>query len=139
LNPPYKKIVTPGAAEHSAENIIVLVADDDMYMRLLVKKGVGVGTVVHEVADGSEVLSAYKTHVPNILFLDIHMPNLEGPIVLRSILEFDPNAYIVMLSADSTPENVKMTSQYGAKGFLGKPFTKEKLQDYVKKCREHSN
>lgn len=115
------------------ENVI-MVADDDMYMRTLVKKGIAVNATIHEVGDGNEVLASYKKYAPDILFLDIHMPILEGPEVLRAILAIDPKAYIVMLSADSTQENVKLTTHGGAKGFLTKPFTKEKLQEYIRKC-----
>jgi two-component system chemotaxis response regulator CheY len=115
------------------ENVI-LVADDDLYMRMLVKKGVVVNSTVVEVADGAQVLDAYKKSVPDIIFLDIHMPNIDGTELLQQIRAIDPRAYIVMLSADSSAENVKSTTQSGAKGFLTKPFTKEKLQEYLIKC-----
>lgn len=115
------------------ENVI-LVADDDMYIRLLVKKGIPGTATVYEVGNGSEVMDAYKKYVPDVLFLDIHMPNQDGTDVMRDILAIDPQAYIVMLSADSTQENVQLTTHQGAKGFLTKPFSKEKLQDYVRKC-----
>lgn len=116
------------------ENII-LVADDDMYIRLLVTKAIAVNATIHEVDDGSVVMAAYKKYVPDILFLDLHMPNLEGAEIMKNILAIDPKAYIVVLSADSTQEFVQSTThQGGAKGFLVKPFSKEKLQEYVRKC-----
>ncbi len=115
------------------ENVIV-VADDDMYLRTLVKKGLGANYTVFEVADGGQVLDAYKKSIPDVLFLDIHMPNMDGTNVLQQILAFDPNAYIVMLSADSSRENVEITAQKGARAFLTKPFTKERLQECLNKC-----
>jgi two-component system chemotaxis response regulator CheY len=133
----YKKpAASPTLADIRAtrrENVIV-VADDDMYMRMLVKKGVGTNFTVIEIADGSEILAAYKNNVPDVLFLDIHMPNMDGTNVLQQILALDPKAYIVMLSADSSRENVEQTAQKGAKGFLTKPFTKERLQEHLNKC-----
>jgi len=119
------------AARH--ENVIV-VADDDMYMRLLVKKGLGDRFRIHEVADGADVLDAYRKRVPDIIFLDIHMPNLEGTSVLQKILSLDPKAFVVMVSADSSRENVESTAQQGAHGFLTKPFSKEKLMECVGMC-----
>jgi two-component system chemotaxis response regulator CheY len=113
---------------------IVLLADDDAYMRVLVKKGIGPGYTVHEAADGGEVFSLYKKHMPDIVFLDIHMPGREGTDNLRRILAYDPNAYIIMLSADSSPANVEATVQQGAKGFLTKPFPRERLLSYLQKC-----
>ena len=130
----YKKPVGLADLRRARQEKIILVADDDMYMRMLVKKGASEGIVVHEAADGSEVLAAYKKYVPDILFLDIHMPNKEGIDILRDILAVDSKAYIIMLSADSSRENVELALKQGAKGFLTKPFTKEKLQDYICKC-----
>src|SRR5262249_46355619 len=115
------------------ENII-LIADDDLYMRTLVKKGITGNFTVHEVGDGAEVLTKYIETVPDILLLDIHLPNIDGKELLNKILTCDPQAFVVMLSADSSPENVKMTLTRGAKGFLAKPFTKERLQDSMKGC-----
>ncbi len=113
---------------------IILVADDDMYMRVLVKKGIDTLATVYEVSDGKDIIAAYEKYAPDILFLDIHMPNMEGTVALQNILARDPKAYIIMLSADSSLENVAFTTQHGAKGFLTKPFTKDKLMDYIKKC-----
>ena len=115
------------------ENIL-LVADDDMYMRLLVRKGVGDRFTVVECADGKDVLESYQKINPDIVFLDIHMPNLDGMNALGQLLTLDPKAFVIMLSADSSRENVEGTAQNGAKGFLTKPFTKDKLHEYLNKC-----
>jgi DNA-binding NarL/FixJ family response regulator len=50
------------------------------------------------------------------------------------LLELDPDAYIVMLSGQGNRENILHSMQLGAKGFIGKPFTPEKLFSYVHKC-----
>lgn len=115
------------------ENVI-LAADDDMYIRLLVKKALNPKDSVHEVADANDILTAYKQYVPDVVFLDIHMPGKDGTEVLHDILTIDPEAYIIMLSADSSVEKVGYTMHEGAKGFVTKPFTKEKLQKYIAKC-----
>lgn len=115
------------------ENVI-LVADDDMYMRLLIKKGVGPNFTVCEVANGAEVFEACRKFAPDIVFLDIHMPGMEGTDALGKILSIDPKAFVVMVSADSSRENVEDTIRKGAKGFMTKPFSKEKLQEYLSKC-----
>lgn len=116
-----------------AENVILL-ADDDMFMRSLVKKGVdGYGTL-HERETGEAVVDTYLQVLPDIVFLDIHMPGKSGIDILEEILMFDQNAFIVMLSADSAKDNVLETKKLGAKGFIAKPFTKEKLVDMLQKC-----
>jgi two-component system chemotaxis response regulator CheY len=113
---------------------LVMVADDDMYVRLLVRKGVGGVVAVCEIAHGEEVVAAYKERAPDVLFLDIHLPGIEGMRLLGEILALDPKAYIVMLSADSSLENVQLALRGGAKGFLTKPFTKEKLLEHIEKA-----
>lgn len=115
------------------ENII-LIADDDMYMRTLLKKGFNTKFTVHEIIHGSEIVGAYKKYNPDIVFLDIHMPGKDGMENLASLLAFDHDAYIVMLSSDSSIENVTKTIKNGAKGFMAKPFSKEKILEFVQKC-----
>lgn len=112
----------------------ILVADDDMYIRLLVKKGLGSDYEVHEVSNGADVLSHYKIHSPHLLFLDIHLPGLVGTRVLQDVLAYDPEAHIIMLSSDSSLDNVQQCIKVGAKGFMAKPFTREKLVSYMEKC-----
>jgi two-component system chemotaxis response regulator CheY len=116
------------------EENVILLADDDMFMRSLVKKGVdGYGTL-HERETGEAVVDTYLQVLPDIVFLDIHMPGKSGIDILEEILMFDQNAFIVMLSADSAKDNVLETKKLGAKGFIAKPFTKEKLVDMLQKC-----
>ncbi|MGB9151933.1 MAG: response regulator [Alphaproteobacteria bacterium] len=116
------------------EENIILLADDDMYTRMLVKEGCPADAKVYEVSDGAEVLAAYLKYIPDILLLDVHMPNINGTDILRNILALDPEAYIVMLSADCSKETIDLTASRGAKGFLTKPFKKDKLVEYIKKC-----
>lgn len=113
---------------------IVLVADDDMYMRELMKRGLADVADVVEVVHGNDVEKVYSQYNPDIVFLDIHMPDLDGRDILHHLLMIDPDAHIVMVSADSSRENVQLTKLKGAKGFLAKPFTRERLLDYVSKC-----
>lgn len=119
--------------QRRSENII-LIADDDMFMRSLVKKGVEGHGEVHERETGETVADTYLQILPDIVFLDIHMPGKSGIDILEEILMFDQTAFIVMLSADTAKDNVLETRKLGAKGFVAKPFTKEKLVDMLQKC-----
>lgn len=114
---------------------VVLVADDDMYMRSLVKQGLAPLATIHEVMDGDDVIKAYHSYAPDIVFLDIHMPGRNGIDVLHDILSVDPDAYVIMLSADSSVKNVGRTVRKdGAKGFMAKPFTKNTLLEFAAAC-----
>jgi len=135
-------LIAPPASEHEMlyrsriarrENVFLII-DDDMYTRLLAKKGLeDIGAVI-EVSAGSEAVAAYETHNPDIVLLDIHLPGIGGQEVLDKIRAADPKAYVIMLSADSSLENVQLTKQRGAKGFLTKPFNKARLREYVDAC-----
>ena len=93
-----------------------------MYMRMLVKKGVPVNTKVIEVSNGSEVIAEYKKSIPDIVFLDIHMPGMDGITVLNKLFSMDKEAYVIMLSADSSPENVDFTTKIRRKRVSANPL-----------------
>ncbi len=108
-----------------------MVADDDLFMREQVKIAFeGIAKII-EAEDGEQVLGLYKKYNPSVLLLDIHMPKKNGKVVLHEVLEYDPGAHIIMLSADSKSKNVHETSMHGAKGFITKPFTKAVLFKYI--------
>ena len=113
----------------------VLVADDNTFIRFLVKKWLEAEAKVIEVAHGKDVLDAFKEHVPNVVFLDIHLPGRNGKDILKDILAYNPAAHVIMLSADSMKENVLFAADNGAKAFITKPFTRETLHRYYAMCQ----
>jgi two-component system, chemotaxis family, chemotaxis protein CheY len=115
------------------ENVI-LIADDDLYMRTVIKGIMSDVGAVSEVTAGDEVNGAYLASNPDVVFLDIHMPKRNGPEVLQDILNADPDAYVIMVSSDSSRKNVETTLQKGAKDFLTKPFTRGRLLECLRKC-----
>lgn len=150
VNPPTKEglvkiqmSLAPGIAEndnplHQArltrQGNVIMVADDDMYMRLLAKKGLEDRATIVEVSGGNEIAAAYRQHNPDMVLLDIHMPERDGHEILAELKAIDKKAYVIMVSADSSVENVQSTLNHGAKGFVAKPFVKQKLVDYADKC-----
>lgn len=117
----------------SASNIC-LVADDDMFIRSIIARNLDPMAQVVQVQDGADCVAAYKQHMPDIAFIDVHLPILTGPEIVRQVLLFDPQAYIVLISSDSTPENVQSAARNGAKGFLAKPISRERLMHYFTSC-----
>lgn len=115
----------------------ILVVEDDPFSRKLI------AAVLHSFSvtfaeDGYSALIAYLQKAPDITFLDIDLPDVTGNDVMDRVLSFDPSAYIVMLSGNSQPENVLKSMKAGAKGFIGKPFTKDKVLQYIAKCPRNS-
>lgn len=112
----------------------VLIADDNTFIRFLVKKWLETEAQIFEIAHGKDVLDAVKEHAPNIVFLDIHLPGRNGKDILKDILAYNKDAFVVMLSADSMKENVLFAADNGAKAFITKPFTRETLNRYFTMC-----
>ena len=113
---------------------VVMVADDDLFVRKVIISALSDIAEIVEVTDGAEVLEKYKGCTPDILFLDIHLPNISGLDLLHSLRKADVSAYVVMLSADSSEDNVRNSRLKGAKGFLTKPFRKERILHYFNTC-----
>lgn len=121
------------AKRPSRSDFYVQLAEDDPFTLHLVEQVFPDYRVVKSM-DGVEALETYLLNAPDILFLDINMPQMSGHEVLEKILQFDPKAFVVMLSGNSYAEDVKRAMAVGAKGFVGKPFSKEKLYTYAQEC-----
>lgn len=107
----------------------VLVVDDALMMRktianFLIKAG---HVVVEEAANGEQAVMAYKKHRPDLVTMDITMPDVDGIDALTRIMAFDANAKVVMVSALGQKHKVFDALQNGAKGYILKPFTEDKL------------
>ncbi len=77
--------------------------------------------------NGEEGIISYIEHAPDIVFLDIHLPGLNGHETLQAIRAIDPKAYVVMLSVDSAMDSIVRATGSGAAKFLKKPFSKQRL------------
>ena len=113
----------------------VLVVDDAMFMRkmlndILNKAGY---KVVAEAADGKEALLKYKEHRPEIVTMDITMKPVNGIDGCRLIIEEDPDAKVLMVSAMGQESMVISAIKAGAKGFIVKPFDGPKILNELAK------
>ena len=113
----------------------VLICDDALVMRMVIKKEIEkLGfEVVAEASDGEEAVELYKEYKPDITTMDITMPKKSGIVALQEIMAFDKNAKVVMVSAMGQEEWVKQSIIAGAKNFIVKPFTPDKLHEVVNK------
>ncbi len=113
--------------------IEVVIAEDDSFSRMLVD------TLLHDtysmelVGDGLAAVLSYVKKAPDVIFLDIGMPDMDGHEVLERIFTLDPEAYVVMFSGHGDIYNVTKAMSLGAKGFLSKPFSKEKFIRFIEK------
>lgn len=111
---------------------LVMVVEDDRFTAHYAANVLSSDFDLVVCKDGEEAIEAYIENAPDIVFLDIHLPGLSGHDVLQSIYAVDSKAFVVMLSVDSVKENIVAASKLGARKFLKKPFTKERLVETVK-------
>ncbi len=112
---------------------VIMVVEDDLFTQKLIKNTLKGNHELLITGDGQGAIMNYVNKAPDILFLDIGLPDIDGHAVLKKIFEIDPAAYIVMFSGNGDRENIMKAIEQGAKGFVGKPFTKDKIFQYVQK------
>jgi two-component system, chemotaxis family, chemotaxis protein CheY len=126
------------AARPNPGEMKVLIADDQLAMRELLKTILRTLRIANMdvVGDGIQAVERYRQVCHDMVFLDIDMPELNGFSALSQIKAIEPTAFVVMVSAHSSVENVKKALELGAKGFVVKPYTSIKIADMLKKYRE---
>lgn len=112
----------------------ILVVEDDPFSQKLVANALREEADISVASSGRQALQVMMKSVPDMIFLDIGLPDVTGLEILDEIFRIDPNAHVVMLSGNGSRDNIVGAMQKGAKGFIGKPFTVEKLIQAVSKC-----
>ncbi len=107
----------------------ILIVDDAMFMRKLLKDIFTAAgyEVVGEAENGQEGYEKFCTLRPDLVTMDITMPEVNGLDGLLRIMTFDPSAKVVMCSAMGQEKMVTDAIMRGAKGFLVKPFDRERV------------
>lgn len=107
----------------------VLIVDDAAFMRLTIKSMLEKNgfTVVGEAENGLVGVEKYKELKPDIVTMDISMPEMTGIEAVKALVSFDRNVKIIMVSAMGQELMVRDAIISGAKGFVVKPFQEEHL------------
>ena len=112
----------------------VLVADDSSFMRTLLSKMFkntpGVGEI-RQAENGYEALKMYKKKRPDLITLDIDMPEMNGLDVARKIKSFDPKAKIAMVTSSDKTNHREDSEKIGTCGYITKPFERSKIQELI--------
>jgi two-component system chemotaxis response regulator CheY len=116
--------------------IRILIVDDLLFMRTAIREiAEGAGfLVVGEAENGREGVERYLTCSPDVVLMDITMPEMDGITALERIMTLDPSARVVMCSAMGQSEYIIRSIQCGAKDFVVKPFKPERLISAVKRA-----
>jgi two-component system chemotaxis response regulator CheY len=114
----------------------VLVVDDAAFMRKMVSDALVKGghEVVGEAGNGVEAISRFQELKPEVMTLDITMPEKDGLAALKDIMELEPSARVVMCSALGQEAKVLESIKLGAKDFVVKPFQPDRVLEAVGKA-----
>ena len=114
----------------------VLVVDDAAFMRKVVSDALKGGghEVIGEASNGVEAVARYQELQPELMTLDITMPEMDGLTALKEIIAIDPSARIIMCSALGQESKVLEAIKAGAKDFVVKPFKPDRVLDAVGKA-----
>ena len=109
-----------------------LVVDDNAIMRTIVGRILREAQFdIVEATNGAEAIQAFFRDKPDIVLMDLNMDGIDGTAAIRGILSINANARIVVCSATSDAHIVLNLLKLGAKGYVTKPFTPEKLLNAI--------
>lgn len=112
----------------------IMVVDDAAFMRVRLKNVLGEqGHEVIEASNGAEAVTLYEQQRPDLVLMDITMPEMDGISALRAIRDKDPDAKVIMCSALGQERTVIEAIKSGAKDFIVKPFQPERVIEAVNK------
>ncbi|HPU18099.1 MAG TPA: response regulator [Bacillota bacterium] len=113
----------------------IMIVDDAAFMRITIKNMLKRSNheVVGEAENGLVAIERYKELKPDIVTMDITMPEMDGITSLREIMKIDPNAKVIMVTAMGQEAMVRDAILSGAKGFIVKPFKEEGIISAIDK------
>ena len=113
----------------------ILICDDAAFMRMMIKDILTKNgyNVVGEAENGAKGVEKYNELKPDLVLMDITMPEMDGIAALKAIKANDPGASVIMCSAMGQQAMVIESIQSGAKDFIVKPFQADRVIVAVKK------
>lgn len=114
----------------------VLIVDDAAFMRMMIKDILEKNgfEVVGEASNGIKAVEIYKKEKPDVVTMDITMPDMDGIEAVKEIRQFDSSAKIIMCSAMGQQSMVMDAMRAGARDFIVKPFQVDRVLEALKKA-----
>jgi len=113
----------------------ILIVDDAAFMRMMIKDVLTKNgyEVLGEAENGQKAIEKFKELTPDLVIMDITMPEVDGIQAVKEIKKIDANAKIIMCSAMGQQAMVIESIQAGARDFIVKPFQADRVVEAVKK------
>ncbi|MCI0532403.1 MAG: sigma-54 dependent transcriptional regulator [candidate division Zixibacteria bacterium] len=118
------------------EKVKLLIIDDDPKVSWALSEGLSTGFEVLSARDGKEGLKLITSHQPELILLDIKMPNMSGLDVLEKIKNLDAQSDVIMLSGHGDTQNVVESIRRGASEFISKPFDIKEVEIHLHNALE---
>lgn len=115
----------------------ILVVEDDALTRRILTGAMAETNAVITEEEACGAIASYLLYAPDIVFLDIGLPDIDGFSVLDHLITLDPEAFVVMVSSHDDSHTINKALNAGAKGFIPKPFKKEMLRNYIQGSSMH--
>ena len=128
-----KLIASIPQRRRNRERIEVLIIEDDNFIQRLIHSALHTRYNISSSLNGRDAITSYPRTAPDVVFLDIGLPDINGHEILQHILKIDPDAHIIMFSGYGNKENVMKAMDEGAKGFIQKPFQQQRLISLIEK------
>ena len=114
----------------------IMIIDDSLVARMSLKACIpkDVGHEIKEGNDGSVAIELYQSFKPDLTFMDLTMPGVDGMAALTEIRRLDPTARVIILTADIQTRTIERVMELGAFGLLKKPPVKEAVQTELTKA-----
>ncbi|HEV8578111.1 MAG TPA: response regulator [Thermoanaerobaculia bacterium] len=119
----------------------LLVVDDSLVVRNAIARSVNGGGAITEVLraeDGNQAVELFQAHRPELVTMDLTMPNLDGLEAIARIRAIEPQASILVISALNSHRIALDAIQRGACGFLTKPFTEREVIEALEELVNHA-
>ncbi|MGZ3238718.1 MAG: response regulator [Burkholderiaceae bacterium] len=91
---------------------------------------------IQKFGSGKDAIDAYKIEQSDVLFLDIEMPEMNGLETLTAIREINPNAFVTIVSGETSVTNIQKSLALGAQGFIVKPYSPNRVQEVLDKYQK---
>jgi two-component system chemotaxis response regulator CheY len=116
----------------------ILVVDDSPISRRIIKSFIPKdrGYEIHEAEDGQAGLSIYKDQRPDVTFMDLTMPIMDGFEATGKIIDFNPDAVVIACTADIQIKSITTVLGLGAMMVIKKPPTRDAIEDALAKAEE---
>ena len=112
----------------------ILIVDDAEFLRVRISKMLsGDGFEVTEAENGARAVEMYKGTRPDVVLMDVTMPEMDGLTALKEIRGYDPKARVVMLTALGQESVVLEAIKSGARDFIVKPFERDRVMNAIQK------